>query len=148
MGRIMIVDDDVALAASLAAALQKAGHEVSTLDTTDGAIAALVQAKPDLLILDVMFPDNPVAGFDLARQIRATREIKKLPVILLTGVNQEFPMSFSAADIDPAWLSGVATVAVTAGASTPTDVTAAVISYLRRYDECGIPDAGKNCGSR
>ncbi len=52
------------------------------------------------------------------------------------------------ADIDPAWLSGVATVAVTAGASTPTDVTAAVISYLRRYDECGIPDAGKNCGSR
>ena len=104
MGRIMIVDDDVALAASLAAALQKAGHEVSTLDTTDGAIAALVQAKPDLLILDVMFPDNPVAGFDLARQIRATREIKKLPVILLTGVNQEFPMSFSAADIDPAWM--------------------------------------------
>lgn len=104
MGRIMIVDDDVALAASLAAALQKAGHDVSTLDTTEGAIAALVQAKPDLLILDVMFPDNPVAGFDLARQIRATREIKKLPVILLTGVNQEFPMSFSSADIDPAWM--------------------------------------------
>ncbi len=52
------------------------------------------------------------------------------------------------ADIDPAWLSGVATVAVTAGASTPTDVTAAVISYLRHYDECGVPDAGKSFGSR
>ncbi len=104
MARIMIIDDDVALSTSLAAALQKAGHEVRTLDTTGNAVPALVQDKPDLLILDVMFPDNPVAGFDLARQIRATREIKKLPIILLTGVNQEFPMSFSAADIDPAWM--------------------------------------------
>jgi DNA-binding response OmpR family regulator len=60
--------------------------------------------KPDLLILDVMFPENPAGGFDLARQIRKTEEIKNLPVIMLTAVNQEFPMDFSADDIDPDWM--------------------------------------------
>jgi len=44
----------------------------------------------------------------------------------------------SAADIDPVWLKGVKTVAVTSGASTPTDVTAAVIAFLRAYEECGV----------
>lgn len=46
----------------------------------------------------------------------------------------------SASAIDPSWLEGVRTVAVTAGASTPTDATAAVIAYLRHVDECGLSD--------
>ncbi|MDP3130107.1 MAG: 4-hydroxy-3-methylbut-2-enyl diphosphate reductase [Bacillota bacterium] len=54
----------------------------------------------------------------------------------------------SSADIEPAWLEGIASVAVTSGASTPTDVTAAVIAFLRHYDECGVPDIGKSCDSR
>lgn len=43
-------------------------------------------------------------------------------------------------DIEPEWLRGVKTVAVTSGASTPTDVTAAVIAFLRQYEECGVRD--------
>ena len=104
MARIMIIDDDIELAVNTAALIGKAGHETSMLHTTVDAVRKVVENKPDLLILDVMFPDNPVAGFDLARQIRRTKAVKDLPIILLTGINQDFPMDFSSHDIDPVWM--------------------------------------------
>jgi CheY-like chemotaxis protein len=104
MAEIWIIDDDEDIALSLSGILKKDGHDISVRDTTEGAVAALVKAKPDLLILDVMFPESPVAGFDLARQVRQRREIKDLPIVLLTGLNQEFPMEFSRKDIDPSWM--------------------------------------------
>ncbi len=104
MALIGIIDDDAELAENLSMVLQKEGHEVSTRDTTEGAINDLLKEKPDLLILDVMFPENPAGGFDLAREIRKTDGIKDLPIILLTAINQEFPMDFSSNDIDQDWM--------------------------------------------
>lgn len=104
MARIMIIDDDVELTSNMSVLLQSEGHTVTTFDSVERAVEKLRDGKPDLLILDVMFPENPAAGFDLARKIRQTREISKLPVILLTGVNQQFPMDFSSEDIDPDWM--------------------------------------------
>ena len=104
MAKIMIIDDDTSLMEDVSVFLQNDGHSVITSDNLDGAIEKIMADKPDLLILDVMFPDNPVAGFDLARTIRRTKEISKLPILLLTGVNQHFPMDFSSDDIDPSWM--------------------------------------------
>lgn len=104
MANITIIDDDVELANSLVTRLKKQGHTVHTLDTTAQGTDALLRAPPDLLIQDVMFPDNPCAGFDFVRQIRQAPALKRLPVILLTGVNQHFPMGFSETDIDPDWM--------------------------------------------
>lgn len=104
MAKIKIIDDDVEFAENMSTILQEDGHDVSVLETTDEAVESLMEDKPDLLVLDVMFPGNPVAGFTLAREIRRTRELKDLPIIMLTGVNQEFPMDFTAKDIDPHWM--------------------------------------------
>lgn len=104
MAKIKIVDDDSEFAANLSFFLQRAGYEVTTVDHTDGLTDDLVRDTPDLLIMDVMFPDNPVAGFDAVRAVRARKEIHDIPIILLTGVNQDYPMNFSARDIDPEWL--------------------------------------------
>jgi len=104
MARIMIIDDDIQLADNTALLIRQKGHEVTTLYTTGDAVRRITEDHPDLVILDVMFPDNPVAGFDLARQIRRTKAIKDLPIILLTGINQDFPMDFSSQDIDPDWM--------------------------------------------
>ena len=104
MNKLMIVDDDVELAENTAALLRKQGYDVATLNTTENVVQKVTEDRPDLVILDVMFPDNPVAGFDLARQIRRSKALKALPIILLTGINQEFPMDFSGADIDPDWM--------------------------------------------
>ena len=104
MTRIMIVDDDVVLAEELSEAFTRAGYTVSVVHTTEQALPAIVRDPPDLIILDVMFPETPVGGFELARQIRRRRELRSLPIIHLTAINQEFPMEFSAADIDGNWM--------------------------------------------
>lgn len=104
MERIIIVDDDVECAKNTAAVLKTKGYETTVVHSTEKAVDLILQKKPDLLILDVMFPDNPVAGFDLARDVRRHQEIKDLPILLLTGVNQEFPMGFSDNDIDSDWM--------------------------------------------
>ncbi len=104
MAKIVIVDDDVDCAKNTAAVLNAKGHETTLVHTMDTAIQTIIDKKPDLLILDVMFPDNPVAGFDLAREVRLHSEIKNLPILLLSGVNQEFPMGFSDSDIDTDWM--------------------------------------------
>ncbi len=104
MAIIKIIDDDEELAEDLSMVLQKEGHEVSIRDNIENAIHDLLEEKLDLLILDVMFPENPAGGFDLAREIRRTDRIKDLPIILLTAINQEFPMDFSSKDIDQEWM--------------------------------------------
>ena len=104
MPRIMIIDDDVDVAKDISEILQAHGYETSLFDALEGALEAIEEVRPDLLILDVMFPSNPAGGFDLARTIRQTRAIKRLPIILLTSINAEFPMDFSSQDIDPKWM--------------------------------------------
>jgi DNA-binding response OmpR family regulator len=104
MAKIKIVDDDREMAANLAEMLASAGYTASVLTDTQGAVQELLQDKPDLLILDVMFPGNPAAGFDLARAIRQHDSLKGLPIILLTSINEEYPMDFSPGDIDENWM--------------------------------------------
>ena len=104
MAKIRIIDDDEELAENIALVLKNEGHSVDILTDIENAVEKLIQNTPDLLILDVMFPENPAGGFDLAKKLRETQETKDLPVILLTAVNQEFPMDFSAKDIDKDWM--------------------------------------------
>lgn len=99
----MIIDDDTDLLENLQAGLSAQGLSVTTRDTVEDAIAEIAAEKPDVLVLDVMFPEMPSGGFDLAREIRRTSGIERTPIILLTAINQEFPMDFSREDIDQDW---------------------------------------------
>ncbi len=105
MAKIMLIDDDVELANNTADLLRHRGHAVSVLYRTETALAAIADGRPDVIILDVMFPGNPVGGFDLAREIRNSgTDARDLPIILLTNINQELPVNFSAGDISPDWM--------------------------------------------
>jgi DNA-binding response OmpR family regulator len=104
MAKITVVDDDTEFAENVSQLLRNEGFSVNLYYDIEGMIDELIRNMPDLLILDVMFPENPSGGFDLAREIRKTERIKNLPIILLTAINQEFPMDFSSKDIDPAWM--------------------------------------------
>ncbi len=104
MSDIKIIDDEQETAENIATILQSKGYSTSVSFEYKGAIDELLKDKPELLILDLMFPENLTGGFDLARQIRKTDEIKDLPIILLTNINQEFPGDFSRDDIDSEWI--------------------------------------------
>ena len=104
MARITIIDDDVDQAQDIKDILGGNEHAVSMLHRVEGALEILARDKPDLVILDVMFPENPSAGMELAIKIRQNPETRRMPVLLLTSVNQEFPLGLSDKDIDPDWL--------------------------------------------
>jgi len=105
MAYLMLVDDDEDFARAAATALEHAGHEVAIHLDTDGAAAALGDRTPDLLVLDVMFPEDASGGFTFARTIRREKPaMAHVPVLLLTAINTRFPLGFGASDIDDVWL--------------------------------------------
>ncbi len=105
MSYLMIVDDDEDFALATATALQSAGHEVKIKLEPETALETMQRRPPDLVILDVMFPEDPSAGFALSRKIRNFSGVfETIPILLLTAVNSRFPLGFSARDIDQDWL--------------------------------------------
>ena len=105
MAYLMIVDDDEDFAYAAATVLRDAGHEVGIELAPQGALASMEQRQPDLVILDVMFPESPSAGFELARTMQHyNEEVKAIPILMLTAVNQKFPLGFGTHDIDESWM--------------------------------------------
>ncbi|MGA2641351.1 MAG: response regulator [Spirochaetia bacterium] len=105
MAYLLIVDDDADFASAVGTILEKQGHTISIETDCGKTIDRIHERRPDMIILDVMFPENDQAGFEAARSIRKT--FGELPVILLTAVNQSFPLGFSNRDLDPTWLPAV-----------------------------------------
>ncbi len=85
--RIAIVEDEAELAALLEYNLSRQGYETQILGGQRGALKALEQWKPDLVLLDVMLPD--IDGFELCRQIRRSPSLGRIPVIFLTARTEE-----------------------------------------------------------
>ena len=104
MIKIKLVDDDLEITENIMSILKSEGFYVEGYNELKGAIEFIKDGVPDLIILDVMFPENPAGGLDLARELRTYDELSKIPVILFTNINQELPMGFSQDDIDDEWM--------------------------------------------
>jgi len=104
MANILVVDDDVDLTAATKLALESNGHNVRVELDIAGAKTALQADIPDLVILDVMFPEDSAAGFGLARDMHNDETLSTVPILMLTAINAEIPLGFSADDIDETWM--------------------------------------------
>ena len=87
MARIVVIDDDEQIQRMLGLILERGGHEPILIGDPVAGLDYLKTNKPDLLVLDVMMPD--MSGHDVARQIRATKSIEDLPIVILTARTQE-----------------------------------------------------------
>jgi DNA-binding response OmpR family regulator len=85
--RILFVEDDDALASVYLVRLQAEGFDVQRVVNGEDALAAAVNFKPDLVLLDVMMPR--VNGFDVLDILRNTPETANLKIIILTALSQE-----------------------------------------------------------
>src|SRR6266403_2774479 len=79
-GRVLVVDDDLALAEMLGIVLRGEGFEPSFVHDGDKALEAFSETKPDLILLDLLLPG--VDGIDVCRQIRAESGV---PIVMLTA---------------------------------------------------------------
>jgi two-component system response regulator MtrA len=79
-GRVLVVDDDPALAEMLGIVLRTEGFEPSFVSDGDRALTAFRATRPDLVLLDLMLPGTD--GIDVCRQIRAE---SGTPIVMLTA---------------------------------------------------------------
>lgn len=77
--RLLIVDPDKAIVASMTKHLLSNGFLVSAADTAEKAIDTAWKEKPDLVIMDIKLPD--MSGFELSGRLRAMMGIADIPVV-------------------------------------------------------------------
>lgn len=84
MARILVVDDDLSLRELLTDYLGRLGHEVDGAPDGQAALAAIGDAQPDILLLDVTMP-----GLDGWQTLTRIRAASSVPVIMLTARGDE-----------------------------------------------------------
>ena len=81
MTRLLLVEDEPALARGLADNFRDEGYEVRVEARGDQALAAVRDARPDLVVLDIMLPGR--SGLDVLRDLRSAGD--RVPVLMLTA---------------------------------------------------------------
>lgn len=87
MSRILVVEDESAIAELISINLRHAGFEVTLAGSATAAQYEVDRVLPDLVVLDWMLPGQ--SGVALARQWRGAARTKELPVIMLTARAEE-----------------------------------------------------------
>ncbi|MEM7506610.1 MAG: phosphate regulon transcriptional regulator PhoB [Pseudomonadota bacterium] len=85
--KILVVEDEEALAALLEYNLAKEGFDLSVARDGEEALLTLAEGGPDLVLLDWMLPG--LSGIEICRQIRARAATRDTPVIMLTARGEE-----------------------------------------------------------
>ena len=81
--RVLIVDDNVDVADSLALWLKMAGHEISVAHSAARALECVPLFQPEIILLDINLPD--LNGFSLAKELRAIPNIPSFVLAVVTG---------------------------------------------------------------
>jgi len=79
--KILVVDDDIALAKTLESILNDAGYDVILAHTAEDGLNAALSEQPDLALLDVMIPN--MGGWEACRRLR---EFSDIPILFLTAL--------------------------------------------------------------
>lgn len=85
--RVMIVDDNVDAAESLAALLEVLGHQTIVLHDGANAVDAVAKERPDLVLLDIGLPG--LDGYEIARRLRHTPGVEDTRLVACTGYGRE-----------------------------------------------------------
>jgi DNA-binding response OmpR family regulator len=106
MKKVYIIDDDHDIVESMTIVLQKNGYQVGAQYDDENVEANVRAQKPDLIILDVMFPEDSSAGFEIARRLKADDALRQIPILMLSAINERgiYVGKFSNKDRDESFL--------------------------------------------
>jgi len=98
--RILLIDDDPDLRLALRLPLESAGYAISEADSLSAGKVAVMEVRPDLIILDVMM-DTTTAGFQFALELHSAdpqsemSAYRNIPIIMLTAIHTTTPLRFA-----------------------------------------------------
>lgn len=120
MSKILIVEDEVAIAELEKDYLELSGFEVEMENTGDSGVERALKEDFDLVILDLMLPN--VDGFEICKRIRAS---KNIPIIMVSAKKD---------DIDKIRGLGLGADDYMTKPFSPSELVARVKAHLARYD--------------
>jgi CheY-like chemotaxis protein len=95
MAEILVVDDDPDFVEVTKIVLEANGYEVSSAADGKEALARMRQARPDLVLLDVMMA-HVLEGLEVSKEMQADTRLAKIPIIMVSSITEsphagEFP---------------------------------------------------------
>ncbi len=90
MALIYIVEDDTSIREIEMIALKNSNYMVQSFDRASTFYAKIEEIIPDLILLDVMLPDED--GYSIVRKLRSNSKTKKVPIIMVTAKTTEMDM--------------------------------------------------------
>ncbi|MBR1441361.1 MAG: response regulator transcription factor [Lachnospiraceae bacterium] len=120
MSRILIIEDEEAIADLEKDYLELSDFEVKIENTGDGGLATALKEEFDLIILDLMLPG--MDGFDVCKKIR---EVKNIPILMVSAKKD---------DIDKIRGLGLGADDYMTKPFSPSELVARVKAHLARYD--------------
>ncbi|MDB5947531.1 MAG: putative histidine kinase, hybrid, partial [Ramlibacter sp.] len=107
--RILVVDDNVDAATTVAELLEMFGNDVTVAHDGASAVDRTVEFRPDVVLLDIGLPD--INGYEVARRIRRLEGVRQPLLVALTGWGQQADkMLASSAGFDQHWTKPVDTL--------------------------------------
>jgi CheY-like chemotaxis protein len=104
--RVYVIDDEPSIVESVSLILESNGYVVGSQNDDKDVVDNVVEFGADLVILDVMLPEDTGAGFKMARALQADERTTALPRLMLTAVNEAgiYVGKFTKKDLDDVWL--------------------------------------------
>jgi DNA-binding response OmpR family regulator len=103
--KIFIIEDDPDAAEVMKVTLQAQDYQVITASDPEKGFVKAKQAKPNLIILDVMFGKQEMTkGFDFAVKMKQDKDLAPVPILMVTAVNIRHPGFKFAPETDAEYL--------------------------------------------
>lgn len=82
--KVLVIDDDISIGILMQELLEGQGFKVILAHNAASGLASFIDEKPNLIILDVMLPDQN--GFELCKNIRLKNQGQHVPIMMMTGL--------------------------------------------------------------
>ena len=82
--RVLAVDDDASVCEFYNEALRLSGYDVECAPSAAKARDALAQRRPDIILMDIMMPDQD--GISFTRELRGDAKTSDIPIIVISGL--------------------------------------------------------------
>jgi CheY-like chemotaxis protein len=94
---ILIIDDDRDIIETTGALLEYEGFVIHSSESVEEGIKMIDLVNPNLILLDIMFPEKKTRGFEAAEQIK--KAYPDLPILAFSAINREYAFDFAKEDI-------------------------------------------------